>query len=195
MDFKMLLEKIIELFVALVPAITFMIASFNRKQKQINSTLVSMDESNSSRSKKLEKDIVTKFDKITNDNANFVDKTIVKVDNFLEEANDTLNVYYEKIDNLSGQVAMSININKTFMDMMVEVLKQDPKMIEKGIYSNINKKVNMTKEELESYPNLLESDLELLKDTLIKTRSNIGEENFSKLLKEIDYEEKERKKL
>ena len=79
--------------------------------------------------------------------------------------------------------------------MMVEVLKQDPKMIEKGIYSNINKKVNMTKEELESYPNLLESDLELLKDTLIKTRSNIGEENFSKLLKEIDYEEKERKKL
>lgn len=195
MDFKMLLEKIIELFVALVPAITFMIASFNRKQKQINSTLVSMDESNSSRSKKLEKDIVTKFDKITNDNANFVDKTIVKVDNFLEEANDTLNVYYEKIDNLSGQVAMSININKTFMDMMVEVLKQDPKMIEKGIYSNINKKVNMTKEELESYPNLLECDLELLKDTLIKTRSNIGEENFSKLLKEIDYEEKERKKL
>lgn len=195
MDFKMLLEKIIELFVALVPAITFMIASFNRKQKQINSTLVSMDESNSSRSKKLEKDIVTKFDKITNDNANFVDKTIVKVDNFLEEANDTLNVYYGKIDNLSGQVAMSININKTFMDMMVEVLKQDPKMIEKGIYSNINKKVNMTKEELESYPNLLESDLELLKDTLIKTRSNIGEENFSKLLKEIDYEEKERKKL
>lgn len=195
MDFKMLLEKIIELFVALVPAITFMIAVFNNKQRQINSTLVSMDESNSSRSKKLEKDIVTKFDKITNDNANFVDKTIVKVDNFLEEANDTLNVYYEKIDNLSGQVAMSININKTFMDMMVEVLKQDPKMIEKGIYSNINKKVNMTKEELESYPNLLENDLELLKDTLIKTRSNIGEENFSKLLKEIDYEEKERKKL
>lgn len=195
MDFKMLLEKIIELFVALVPAITFMIASFNRKQKQINSTLVSMDESNSSRSKKLEKDIIIKFDKITNDNANFVDKTIVKVDNFLEEANDTLNVYYEKIDNLSGQVAMSININKTFMDMMVEVLKQDPKMIEKGIYSNINKKVNMTKEELESYPNLLENDLELLKDTLIKTKSNIGEENFSKLLKEIDYEEEERKKL
>ena len=191
MDLKELGISVIEILIASMPMLITLLATFNAKNERINKNITTFNVDNKKTSEKLSKLIDENFKKIVNDNNNFNMITVARVDTFLENSNKTLDNFVKEINDLKLLNELSLNVSKNFMEMLTCLIEEDVDKLRNGIYDNINAKYNMTKEELQKYPKLLERDYDLLKDTMKKTMSNIGIDNFKTLLEEIGYEERE----
>jgi len=77
--------------------------------------------------------------------------------------------------------------NKLFMDIILDLIAKDPKKISAGITQAVSTKVNLTKEELEKYPQVLVKDIKVLESALKETLALVGKDAFEKILKDIGY--------
>lgn len=195
MDFRELLLSISEILIANIPNLVVLITLIAKNHKKIDDNINIFKKETYSENKNILKTIDDKFNQISKENFEINDKTIVKVDKSLKNMDIVLSEYIDKLEKIIFKNEMLSLSNDSKMEMIIELLKLDSKKIADGSFNNIYKKFNMTQDELKKYPELLENDYKLYKDTMAKFMNNIGIDNFDLFLKEIGYEEQKRKEL
>ena len=152
------------------------------------------------------KNKVNTYPKIANETKVGVDTSLVAIKSKIE---GILNVSQEKLSTTLGTTLatmenelssyrkqLSTNIeqtnllarqNKLFMDVILDLVAQDPKKVSLGITQAVSTKINLTKEELEKYPELLVKDKKVLESALKEAYKLMGKISFEKLLSEIGY--------
>lgn len=134
---------------------------------------------------------------------NLIDKVETSVETLKTEAESTLNNIQNKISGFEEglirereQVNFLVKENKVLMDSLIEMLAKDPTKIKSGVSQVITNKLNLTKAELEKYPEQLSGgDLNLLEKALVEFEKVGGDKNLEKLLGKLGYEKKKEKKL
>lgn len=109
----------------------------------------------------------------------------------LVEMASELKDYKKRIKENAEQTNLIVRQNQLFMDVISDLLKQDPELVRAGIRKAVSTKISLTKEQLEKYPNTLINDLDILFSSLKEAMLVVGKENFDELLGELGYERKE----
>lgn len=105
-----------------------------------------------------------------------------KVAGTLESMEKEMTSYKKLLSSNIEQVSLLAKQNKLFMDIILELIAKDPQRVAEGIAQAVSTKVNLTKEQLENYPEVLVKDLSVLKDAIKETRQVIGEKAFAELI-------------
>ena len=98
-----------------------------------------------------------------------------------------LSSYRKQLSTNIEQTNLLARQNKLFMDVILDLVAQDPKKVSLGITQAVSTKINLTKEELEKYPELLVKDKKVLESALKEAYKLMGKISFEKLLSEIGY--------
>lgn len=101
-----------------------------------------------------------------------------------------LNDYKKQLIQNAEQTNLVVRESKVFMDIISELLKQDPELIRSGIRKSIQTKISLTKEELENFPKLLLEDANILFKALQESALVMGEKNLEEMLGKLGYERK-----
>ena len=130
---------------------------------------------------------------------NILETSGTKIQTMLSEANEVLQQKVTgTLESMEGELAsykkqLSKNIeqtnllsqqNKLFMDVILQLIAKDPNKVAEGIAQAVSTKVNLTKEQLENYPEVLVKDYDVLKSAIKEVRAVVGEKAF---LEMIDY--------
>lgn len=128
-----------------------------------------------------------------------------RIDTSLEKFNVSLSVFNEKTEDLDNRIhnveTSQEQVLKTFMvmlDLIGILVSKNPDLIKNGIAKIVVDKVNMEKQDLQKYPELISTDLDAFKLALLEQEKVIGKENLlaiiEQTLKVENYEEAEREK-
>jgi hypothetical protein len=110
-----------------------------------------------------------------------------KISNTLTVMETELSAYKEKLATNIEQTNLLTRQNKIFMDVILELVAEDPVKVSKGITQAVSTKLNLTKEQLENYPETLVKDIKVLESALREAYKLMGETSFEKLLNDIGY--------
>jgi gas vesicle protein len=98
--------------------------------------------------------------------------------------------YKKELHNMYTQTNLLARENKAFMEIISLVISKEPQKIRDGISSAVSKRLNMTKKELEKYPERIMGEIYVLQESMKDAVLLLGKDKFSAMLKEIGYEEK-----
>ena len=107
-----------------------------------------------------------------------------KVTGTLESMESELALYKKQLSKNIEQTNLLSQQNKLFMDVILQLIAKDPNKVAEGIAQAVSTKVNLTKEQLENYPEVLVKDYDVLKSAIKEVRAVVGEKAF---LEMIDY--------
>jgi vacuolar-type H+-ATPase subunit E/Vma4 len=128
---------------------------------------------------------------------NILEKSGTKIQTMLSDANEVLqekisgtldsmekelSTYKKQLISNIEQTNLLVKQNKVFMDVILELVAKDPKKVAEGVSQAVSSKVNLTKEQLEQYPQLLVKDLDVLKSAIAEVRKIVGEETFLEVI-------------
>lgn len=135
--------------------------------------------------------LVESFDKsveeITGNVNKAVDEISSKVNDTLTGMEQQLSSFNEQLRTTKNQVNNLVKENKVYMDIISELVSADPEMVKNGLATNIVSLLNLTKEELENYPESLIDNLPALEGVLKEVLVVGGEAALETLLKNIGY--------
>lgn len=128
-----------------------------------------------------------------------------RIDTSLEKFNVSLSVFNEKTEDLDNRIhnveTSQEQVLKEFMvmlDLISILVSKNPDLIKNGIAKIVVDKVNMKKQDLQKYPELISTDLDAFKLALLEQEKVIGKENLlaiiEQTLKVENYEKAEREK-
>lgn len=183
--------SILEYFIANIPTILAIAISMVSNFKKIK-TQVSLFDSKVLRTENnvVEK-VETKVNDLTKMVENRLEKTIDKVDITLDNIGGTVDTFANKISFLENKVEHLFKTNKAAFDLISILISGNGDLIESGIASLIINKMSLTKEELESYPELISTDKVAFANAMKEQYVILGKENFENLLmdtlKDIGY--------
>lgn len=100
---------------------------------------------------------------------------------------EELAAYKSKLSQNIEQTNLLAQQNKLFMDIILDLVAKDPKKVSEGVTQSISTKINLTKEQLENYPEVLVKDLDVLKSALKEAKLVLSEKSFEEVLKEVGY--------
>jgi hypothetical protein len=123
---------------------------------------------------------ITTLEASNNETQNKISKTLATMETELTTYKNQLATNIEQTNLLSRQ-------NKIFMDVILELVAKDPIKVSQGITQAVSTKINLTKEELEKYPEILVKDKKVLESALQEAYKLMGKVSFEKLLKNIGY--------
>jgi hypothetical protein len=123
---------------------------------------------------------ITTLETSNNETQNKISKTLTTMETELSTYKNQLATNIEQTNLLSRQ-------NKIFMDVILELVAKDPIKVSQGITQAVSTKINLTKEELEKYPEILVKDTKVLESALQEAYKLMGKVSFEKLLKNIGY--------
>ena len=109
--------------------------------------------------------------------SSYLDPLVVLLENYSSQLQSTT----EQVNILSRQ-------NKVYLDIILQLVAQDPQKVKDGVAKYVTTLVNSTKQELERYPQLLIKELPKLQMALREALVVMGQQEFQKLLVEIGYE-------
>ena len=109
--------------------------------------------------------------------SSYLDPLVVLLENYSSQLQSTT----EQVNILSRQ-------NKVYLDIILQLVAQDPQKVKDGVAKYVTTLVNSTKQELERYPQLLIKELPKLQMALKEALVVMGQQEFQKLLVEIGYE-------
>jgi hypothetical protein len=109
------------------------------------------------------------------------------VNGTLTDMEKELSTYKGFLKENIDQTNLLVRQNKLFMDVIIEMVAKDPKKVNEGIAQAVSTKINLSKEQLEQYPQLLVNDIKVLEGSLKEAYGLIGKEKFAELLKKIGY--------
>jgi hypothetical protein len=114
-------------------------------------------------------------------------ETQKKIGNTLTTMETELASYKVQLATNIEQTNLLARQNKIFMDVILELVAKDPIKVSQGITQAVSTKINLTKEELEKYPEILVKDTKVLESALQEAYKLMGKVSFEKLLKNIGY--------
>jgi archaellum component FlaC len=183
--------SILEYFIANIPTILAIAISMVSNFKKIK-TQVSLFDSKVLRTENnvVEK-VETKVNDLTKMVENRLEKTIDKVDITLDNIGGTVDTFANKINFLENKVEQLFKTNKVAFDLISILISGNSDLVENGIASLVINKMSLTKEELESYPELIATDKVAFANAMKEQYVILGKENFENLLmdtlKDIGY--------
>jgi len=110
-----------------------------------------------------------------------------KVGATLTTMESELAAYKQQLATNIEQTNLLTRQNKIFMDVILELVAKDPLKVSQGITQSVSTKINLTKEELEKYPELLVKDKKILESALQEAYKLMGKISFEEMLKKIGY--------
>jgi ATP-dependent 26S proteasome regulatory subunit len=120
------------------------------------------------------------------------EKISEKVNGSLSNMQQELNHYKAQLKQTTEQQNMLVKENKLFMDVILEFVAKNPEMVKNGISRVVSLKTQLTKKQLEEFPNILVNDSNKLVQALKEAKSVMGEEAYNKLLEGVGNERKEK---
>lgn len=199
MDFNELLTRFIENVVANIPQLvaTLGIIIFNLQQmkkkvatfpaiaKNTQDKLkIDFDETSKVLQKAFESSAKDLKEVVQVEVKGFVDKVSTEMTNIKGE----MHSFQESIDLTKDQFNLLTKENKLFMDIIATLLGQDVAKIKSGISAQIINKLNLTKQELEKYPETLMTNMEFLEKTLKEILVVTDGAKLNELLRGLGYE-------
>lgn len=201
MDMNLFLVEILEKFVASVPQFvvlaTLVASKLSEVQKetknfpnQVEDVKTTMQNAFSSTTTEMQNsfgNLSAEVIKQIQDNAK---QMITDVNLIMEGMQNELKFYRENLDGVKNQINLLVRENKAFVEVISVLVSKDPQMIKDGLATVISRELNMTKEELEQFPEQLVTNLPLLKEVLQETSSTLSQETLDGIMESIGYERK-----
>ena len=116
-----------------------------------------------------------------------VNNTLTDMGAELSKYKDELSEYKGNIQNLGSQVNLLVKENKCYLDVIEAMIAKDGEKIRDGVASIVATKLNMTREELERYPEKLVSDIPVLQNAIKEIIAVTGQDNFDKIMGVFGY--------
>lgn len=174
--------SILEYFIANIPTISVLVISMVNNFKKIKTEVSLFD----SKVLRTENNVVEKVETKVNDLTKMVEdrleKTIDKVDITLDKIGGKVDTFANKISFLENKVEHLFKTNKVAFDLISILISGNGDLVESGIASLIVNKMSLTKEELESYPELIATDKVAFAKAMKEQYVLLGKENFENLL-------------
>jgi hypothetical protein len=117
----------------------------------------------------------------------FADENHQKVGKTLEDMKQELVEYKRDLKANSDQTNMLVRQNKVFTDVIASLIVDDPKKVLDGVAKVVMQRTNLSKQELENYPELLIKELPMLEVALKEAMLVLGDEKFEEMLKKVGY--------
>ena len=183
--------SILEYFIANIPTILVIVISIVSNFKKIKTEVSLFDSKVLRTENNVVEKVETKVNDLTKMFENRLENTIDKVDITLDKIGGTVDTFANKISFLENKVEHLFKTNKVAFDLISILISGNSDLIESGIASLIINKMSLTKEELESYPELIATDKVAFANAMKEQYLLLGKENFENLLmdtlKDIGY--------
>jgi hypothetical protein len=117
----------------------------------------------------------------------FAEENHKKVGQTLVDMKRELVDYQKDLKSSSDQTNMLVRQNKMFTDVITALVVEDPKKVVNGVAKAVMQRTNLSKEEMENYPELLIKELPMLENALKEAMAVLGNEKFEEMLKKVGY--------
>jgi hypothetical protein len=193
-----LITGIVEELIAAIPQIvvvlTTVVYSLNAIKSKVNSFPIQMKETKETVDTNLKNTQVSINESLQQSKKEINEVVIEMREKILENVSQTL-VSMEKelvdykrdLKSNSDQVNMLVRQNKVFTDVITALVADDPKKVVDGVAKIVTQRTNMSKQDLENYPQLLIKELPKLEGALKEAFVVLGKEKFDELLGKIGY--------
>ena len=187
-------EEIIAAIPQIVVVLTTVVYSLNAIKAKVNSFPVQIKETKETVDTNLKetKDAITSSLQ-TQQNAlssiveDMRQEIVKQVGETLINMEKELETYKKELVSNSEQTNMLIRQNKMFTDIIATLVAKDPKFIQDDVAKNILQRTNLSKEELENYPQVLIKELPKLEGALKEALLVLGKEKFEEVLGKVGY--------
>lgn len=187
-------EEIIAAIPQIVVVLTTVVYSLNAIKAKVNSFPIqiketkqtldtNLKEQQASINASLEQSKVA----ITNIVAEMREKILESVNQTLVDMEKELSEYKRDLKSNSDQVNMLVRQNKVFTDIITTLVAEDPKKVQDGVAKIVLQRTNMSKQDLENYPQVLVKELPKLEGALKEAYAVLGKEKFEELLGKVGY--------
>jgi F0F1-type ATP synthase membrane subunit b/b' len=187
-------EEIIAAIPQIVVVLTTVVYSLNAIKAKVNSFPIQIKETKETvdtNLKETKDSINASLSQSQNKMSNIVEdmrQEIVKqVGETLVNMEKEMASYKEQLSSNSDQVNILVRQNKMFTDVIATLVAKDPKLIQDGVAKNILQRTNLSKEDLENYPQLLIKELPRLEGALKEALLVLGKEKFEEVLGKAGY--------
>lgn len=198
MDWSNFGKSILENIIANIPQIVLTLNVLLINIAKMKNQIITFKEQVVSSEDKITKEITIKVDNVLDYATEKIDKTIVRVDYSLEKIETKVDGFDERIASVEQMQNQNQKAFMVMLDLVSILVSKNPDLIRNGIAKIVVDKVNMEKQDLQKYPELISTDLDAFKVALLEQEKVIGKENLlaiiEQTLKVENYEEAERKK-
>ncbi len=198
MDWSNFGKSILENIIANIPQIVLTLNVLLINIAKMKNQIITFKEQVVSSEDKITKEITIKVDNVLDYATEKIDKTIVRVDYSLEKIETKVDGFDERIASVEQMQNQNQKAFMVMLDLVSMLVSKNPDLIRNGIAKIVVDKVNMEKQNLQKYPELISTDLDAFKVALLEQEKVIGKENLlaiiEQTLKVENYEEAEREK-
>jgi hypothetical protein len=198
MDWSNFGKSILENIIASIPQIVLTLNVLLINIAKMKNQIITFKEQVVSSEDKITKEITIKVDNVLDYATEKIDKTIVRVDYSLEKIETKVDGFDERIASVEQMQNQNQKAFMVMLDLVSILVSKNPDLIRNGIAKIVVDKVNMEKQDLQKYPELISTDLDAFKVALLEQEKVIGKENLlaiiEQTLKVKNYEEAEREK-
>ena len=198
MDWSNFGKSILENIIANIPQIVLTLNVLLINIAKMKNQIITFKEQVVSSEDKITKEITIKVDNVLDYATEKIDKTIVRVDYSLEKIETKVDGFDERIASVEQMQNQNQKAFMVMLDLVSILVSKNPDLIKNGIAKIVVDKVNMEKQDLQKYPELISIDLDAFKVALLEQEKVIGKENLlaiiEQTLKVENYEEAEREK-
>lgn len=198
MDWSNFGKSILENIIANIPQIVLTLNVLLINIAKMKNQIITFKEQVVSSEDKITKEITIKVDNVLDYATEKIDKTIVRVDYSLEKIETKVDGFDERIASVEQMQNQNQKAFMVMLDLVSILVSKNPDLIRNGIAKIVVDKVNMEKQDLQKYPELISTDLDAFKLALLEQEKVIGKENLlaiiEQTLKVENYEEAEREK-
>lgn len=190
-------ENLVAAFPQLVvvgSTVAYSLKNIKKKTEEFPNILQKTKENLDNSLKSTKEDLNSSFSNARSDMKELVEKTSEvigeKVNASLDGMQNQLNEYKKTLEVTTQQQSILVKENKLFIDVILQFVSKNPELISKGISQIVSLKSQLTKDELEQYPNILIGDMDKLSIALKEVSKVGGEAQLDKLLGGLGYERK-----
>lgn len=198
MDWSNFGKSILENIIASIPQIVLTLNVLLINIAKMKNQIITFKEQVVSSEDKITKEITIKVDNVLDYATEKIDKTIVRVDYSLEKIGTKVDGFDERIASVEQMQNQNQKAFMVMLDLVSILVSKNPDLIRNGIAKIVVDKVNMEKQDLQKYPELISTDLDAFKVALLEQEKVIGKENLlaiiEQTLKVENYEKAEREK-
>lgn len=198
MDWSNFGKSILENIIANIPQIVLTLNVLLINIAKMKNQIITFKEQVVSSEDKITKEITIKVDNVLDYATEKIDKTIVRVDYSLEKIETKVDGFDERIASVEQMQNQNQKAFMVMLDLVSILVSKNPDLIRNGIAKIVVDKVNMEKQDLQKYPELISTDLDAFKVALLEQEKVIGKENLLAIIEQIlkveNYEEAEREK-
>jgi hypothetical protein len=198
MDWSNFGKSILENIIANIPQIVLTLNVLLINIAKMKNQIITFKEQVVSSEDKITKEITIKVDNVLDYATEKIDKTIVRVDYSLEKIETKVDGFDERIASVEQMQNQNQKAFMVMLDLVSILVSKNPDLIRNGIAKIVVDKVNMEKQDLQKYPELISTDLDAFKVALLEQEKVIGKENLlaiiEQTLKVENYEKAEREK-